>query len=204
DGQKIVQKMARRLSKYFRKNAGRLIGIANLFGNWRRCSYQKSKEKSEKVMKSRKRIMLFTLVCLTLFGVFALGQTTSGTISGTTMDPQGQVVPGAIVRVKNLGTGASREVSSNSVGNYRIAGLQPGRYEVQVEAKGFASETRNNVALSVAEEIVVNFSLKVGVAKENVTVNVETVGVETTGSTLSGMVDEKKIRDLPLNGRGIA
>ena len=155
-------------------------------------------------MKSSKRIMLFTLFCLTFTCALALGQATSGVISGTTMDPQGQVVPGATVRVKNLGTGAGREVTSNSTGNYRVAGLQPGRYEVQVEAKGFASETRNNVALTVAEEVVVNFSLKVGVARENVTVNVDTVDVETTGSTLSGMVDEKKIRDLPLNGRDIA
>jgi hypothetical protein len=149
-------------------------------------------------------MLLFTLFSLTFCGALALGQATSGTISGTTTDPQGQVVPGATVRVKNLGTGAAREVTSGSTGNYRIAGLQPGRYEVQVEAKGFASETRSNVALTVAEEVVVNFSLKVGVARENVTVNVETVSVETTGSTLSGMVDEKKIRDLPLNGRDIA
>src|SRR5262249_61259375 len=84
------------------------------------------------------------------------------------------------------------------------AGLQPGRYEVQVDAKGFAPETRGDVALTVAEEVVVNFNLKVGVAKENVTITVDTVNVETTGSTISGMVDEKKIRDLPLKGRDIA
>ena len=148
--------------------------------------------------------MLFTLFCVMFCGALALGQATSGAISGTTTDPQGQVVPGTTVRVKNLGTGVTREVVSNSTGNYRVAGLQPGRYEVQVDAKGFAPETRGDVALTVAEEVVVNFNLKVGVAKENVTITVDTVNVETTGSTISGMVDEKKIRDLPLNGRDIA
>jgi hypothetical protein len=74
---------------------------------------------------------------------------------------------------------------------------------VQVEAKGFATETRGELSLTVAEEIVVNFNLKVGVAKENVTVTVDTVNVETTGSTLSGIVDERKVRDLPLDGRDI-
>src|SRR4030095_9185034 len=100
----------------------------------------------EKAMKSRQRTMLFTLFCLTFCGALALGQVTSGTISGTTADPQGQVVPGATVRVRNVGTGAAREVTSNATGNYRVPGLQPGRYEVQVEAKGVASETRGTVA----------------------------------------------------------
>src|SRR5262245_11607327 len=154
-------------------------------------------------MKSSKRVVLFTLLCLTFCSAIALGQATSGTISGTTTDPQGQVVPGAIVRIKNLGTGTVREVTSNSSGSYRATGLPSGRYEVQVEAKGFATETRGELSLTVAEEIVVNFNLKVGVAKENVTVTVDSVNVETTGSTLSGIVDERKVRDLPLDGRDI-
>ena len=154
-------------------------------------------------MRSSKRMMLFTLFCLTFCSALALGQATSGTISGTTTDPQGQVVPGAVVKVKNLGTGNVREITSNSSGFYRATGLSSGSYEVQVEAKGFSTETRSGLSLTVAEEIVVNFNLKVGVAKENVTVTVQTVDVETTGSTLSGLVDEKKVRDLPLDGRDI-
>jgi hypothetical protein len=138
-----------------------------------------------------------------LFGVVAFGQATSGSISGTMLDPQGNTLSGATVKIKNLGTGATREVTSNSDGFYRVTGLAPGRYEVEAAAQGFATETRADLALTVAEEIVVNFNLKVGVAKENVTVEVQSVNVETTGSTLSGLVDEKKIRDLPLDGRDI-
>jgi hypothetical protein len=138
-----------------------------------------------------------------LCGVVVFGQTTSGAIAGTVLDPQGNVLSGAAVKIKNLGTGATRETTSNSSGYYRMIGLMPGRYEVEAAAQGFAGETRGELSLTVAEEIVVNFNLKVGVAKENVTVEVQSVNVETTGSTISGLVDEKKIRDLPLDGRDI-
>ncbi len=154
-------------------------------------------------MRSSMRILLFIIACMMFCSALAFGQATSGTISGTTLDPQNQVVPGATVRIKNLGTGTVREITSNSSGFYRATGLPSGRYEVQVEAKGFSTETRSGLALTVAEEVVVNFNLKVGVARENVTVTVQTVDVETTGSTLSGLVDEKKVRDLPLDGRDI-
>jgi hypothetical protein len=139
-----------------------------------------------------------------LYGVVAFGQVTSGTISGTMLDPQGNVLAGATVKVKNLGTGATREVTSGATGAYRVTGLAPGRYEVEAAAQGFAPEKRSELALTVAEEIVVNFNLKVGVTKQELTVEVQSVNVETTGSTVSGLVDERKIRDLPLNGRDMA
>jgi carboxypeptidase family protein/TonB-dependent receptor-like protein len=154
-------------------------------------------------MRLFKRMIFFTLACLMLCGGVALGQATSGTISGTMLDPQGNVVAGATVKIKNLGTGVTREVTSNSSGAYRVPGLPPGLYEVEAAAQGFAGEKRSELELTVAEEIVVNFSLKVGVTKQDVTVEVQSVNVETTGSTISGLVDEKKIRDLPLDGRDL-
>ncbi|MGH9845066.1 MAG: TonB-dependent receptor domain-containing protein, partial [Blastocatellia bacterium] len=150
------------------------------------------------------RMILVALLWSVSCSLLAIGQATSGTISGTMLDPQGSAVPNVTVKIKNLETGSVRETTSNSIGYYRVAGLSPGRYEIEAAAQGFGSETRSDLALTVAEEIVVNFSLRVGVTKEKMTVTVETVGVETTGSTVSGLVDEKKIRDLPLNGRDIA
>src|SRR5215510_1872263 len=154
-------------------------------------------------MNLSKRTIVFTFACLMLCGAVAFGQATSGTISGTLLDPQGNALSGATLKIKNLGTGATREATTNSSGYYRVTGLMPGRYEVEASAQGFAGETRGELALTVTEEKVVNFSLKVGMAKENVTVEVQSVSVETTGSTISGLVDEKKIRDLPLDGRDI-
>src|SRR5215510_12480582 len=155
-------------------------------------------------MNLSKRMILSTLACLVLCGVVVFGQTTSGTIAGTVLDPQGNVLSGAAVKIKNLGTGAMRETTSNSSGYYRVIGLMPGRYEVEAAAQGFANEKRGELSLTVAEEIVVNFSLKIGVQKQDVTVEVQSVNVETTGSTVSGLVDERKVRDLPLNGRDLA
>ncbi|HEU0172678.1 MAG TPA: TonB-dependent receptor [Blastocatellia bacterium] len=154
-------------------------------------------------MRLSKRTIFFTLACVALCGASVFGQATSGVISGTLLDPQGAALPGATVKIKNLETGATREVKSDSSGFYRVTGLAPGFYEAQASAEGFTSETRGNLALTVAEAIVVNFNLKVGAARENVTVTVQTVAVETTGATLSGLVDEKKIRDLPLDGRDV-
>jgi carboxypeptidase family protein/TonB-dependent receptor-like protein len=154
-------------------------------------------------MKLNKRTTFLTLVCVVLCGVTVFGQGTSGVISGTVLDPQGAALSGATVKIKNLETGATREALIDSSGFYRVTGLAPGLYEAQASAKGFTSETRGNLALTIAEAIMVNFTLKVGEARENVTVTVQTVSVETTGATLSGLVDEKKIRDLPLDGRDV-
>jgi Carboxypeptidase regulatory-like domain/TonB dependent receptor/TonB-dependent Receptor Plug Domain len=154
-------------------------------------------------MKIKKRIVYLSLLCIIFCRASAFGQTTSGAISGTILDPQGSAVPGVTVTVKNLETGSVRETSSNGIGVYRVVGLAPGRYEIQTKAPGFNPETRTDVALTVAEELVANFSLKVGGTVGIVTVSAGTVGVETTASTISGLVDEKKIRSLPLDGRDI-
>jgi outer membrane receptor protein involved in Fe transport len=154
-------------------------------------------------MKLSKRTISLTVACVALCSMIVFGQTTSGVISGTLLDPQGSALSGATVKIKSLETGATREVKTDSNGFYRVTGLAPGLYEAQASAGGFTSETRGNLALTIAEAIVANFILKVGEARENVTVTVQTVSVETTGATLSGLVDEKKIRDLPLDGRDV-
>jgi Carboxypeptidase regulatory-like domain len=90
----------------------------------------------------RKGIILFTIAFLMLCFEVVFGQSTSGAISGSVLDPQGNVIPGATVKIKNLGTGAMRDVTSNSSGYYRVTGLAPGRYDVEGAAQGFATETR--------------------------------------------------------------
>lgn len=155
-------------------------------------------------MISRYRIVLLTLFCMLLYSSLAIGQGTSGTLSGNVTDPQGEVVPGATITIKNLDTGLIRQATTSAEGAYRVVGLPPGHYELRTEHQGFNPEVRAGLTLTVAEQIVVNFNLKVSGTKEVILVNVETVGVETTGSTMSGLVDEKKVRDLPLNGRDIA
>jgi len=144
-------------------------------------------------------VLFFTLLCTSLVS----GQGTSGTISGTVKDPQGAVIGGATVTIKNLDTQLQRQVSTDSKGYYRVVGIPVGHYEVRSERQGFKVEV-SNLTLTVAEEAVVNFSMEVGSVNEQVTVTSGGAEVETTNSTMSGLVDEKKIRDLPLNGRDMA
>ena len=152
----------------------------------------------------RQRLILFTLLCLTFCGSLALGQGTSSTISGTVKDPRGAVVSNATVTIKSLDTGQARQTASDGSGNYRVVGLPAGRYEIRVESQGFDTEVRTELIVTVAEDAVVDFNLRIRSTKEEVVVSGESRAVETTGSTLSGLVDEKKIRDLPLNGRDMA
>ena len=134
----------------------------------------------------------------------AFAQGTSGIISGAVADPQGAMVPGAQVSIRNLEVGLARSATTDVTGSYRVVGLPPGRYEVRVEQAGFNPEVRTSLALTVAQELVVNFSLRVTAVREEVVITGEATGVETASSTISGLVDEKKIRDLPLNGRDMA
>src|ERR687885_573354 len=95
--------------------------------------------------------IVFALFCVLLCSALAFGQGTSATLSGTISDPQGAVIPGAAVTIKNTDTGQQRQVQSNESGNYHAVGLAPGNYEVRVERQGFNAELRK-LQLTVAEE----------------------------------------------------
>jgi hypothetical protein len=142
--------------------------------------------------------LFYVLVCSAL----VFGQATTATLSGTVSDPQGAVVPGATVTVKDTDTGQQRQAQTNESGYYRVTSLPPGNYEVRVERQGFSAEIRGGVKLTVAQDAVLDVSLGLSGVKEAVQVNESGVAqVETANATMSSLVDEKKIRDLPLNGR---
>lgn len=150
-----------------------------------------------------KRALLLVLL-FALSKAPALGQVSTGIISGTITDPQGAMVPGAAVTIKSLDTGLGRRVLSDEKGSYRAVGLSTGHYELRVEQQGFDAQVRTGLTLTVAQEMVVNFDLKVRSVTAEVVISGDAAQVETTVSTLNGLVDEKKIRDLPLNGRDMA
>ncbi len=102
---------------------------------------------------------------------------------------------------KNLDTETTRSVLTDPAAFYHVPGLAPGDYEVMAELPGFATEVRRGIKLAVGEEAVVNFTMRVGAVTEKVTVHGGAPLVDTTSPALSGLVDDKKIRDLPLNGR---
>ncbi len=156
---------------------------------------------------SRKVVLLILLVStfLCFLGLLpqraALGQAASSVLLGTVSDETGAVLPGVMLKVKNVNTGISNTLITDDSGSYRVPGLIPGEYEIQAELSGFKTEVYTGIKLAVGQQAVINLTLRVGEITEKVVVVGEAPMLEATTSTISGLVDDKKIRDLPLNGR---
>src|SRR5438046_795047 len=132
----------------------------------------------------------------------SVAQTVAGRRLGTIRDSQGAVIPGATVSAKSLETGAERTTVSDDSGGFNITSVPAGSYEVTASLAGFQKEVRSGVTLTVGAALRVDFTLKVGaLQQEEVVVTGEAPQVDTTTSTMSGLVSETTIRELPLNGR---
>ncbi|MGH9786224.1 MAG: carboxypeptidase regulatory-like domain-containing protein, partial [Terriglobia bacterium] len=131
----------------------------------------------------------------------SFAQLPTATILGVVRDASGAVVPQANLTARNVETGQTRTTVSAADGSYRFAALPVGNYEVQVAQSGFQSAVRSGLRLTVGQEALVNFSLQVGAVEQRVEVTAEAPLVNTTSSTLGGVVDEQKVAELPLNGR---
>ena len=136
-----------------------------------------------------------------VFPTYVRAQTTNGAILGAVHDASGAGIPGVNVVVKNTETGLTRSATTDGDGAYEVLSLPAGLYQVQASLQGFKTELRQGIALTVGASISVNFSLSVGDVVEKIVVNEDTPQVETTTSTISGVVGEAAIRELPLNGR---
>src|ERR1043166_7220175 len=136
----------------------------------------------------------------------ALAQTAStGVITGVVQNEKGEVVPNATVRAVNTGTNATREVKASGEGVYEITQLPPGTYRVEVEAQGFSKAVTENVTVNVLQRTTINPTLKVGAVSETVQVTAENAPlVETTKTDVSGVIDQKRLENLPVNGRSFA
>jgi len=125
----------------------------------------------------------------------------SAAISGTVQDGSGAMVNGATITVKSLETGAVRTVTTNAAGEFRVLALPLGPQEVKAEKTSFKASVRTGISLEVGQELVVNFQLELGEVVQEVTVSGADPVVNTTTSSVSGMVGEQEVKDLPLNGR---
>jgi hypothetical protein len=142
-------------------------------------------------------------ICLLLLAgsVSALGQGANGSVLGVVTDSTGASVAGATVSITNNGTGAHQTTITGSTGQYQFPGLPSGSYKLQAIAKGFKSEVRPTIDLTVGAALAVNLSLQLGNITETIVVTDQAQQVETTSPTVSGLVGEHAIRELPLNGR---
>src|SRR6059036_2535103 len=138
---------------------------------------------------------------IVLAGGLVFGQNFSAAISGFVRDNTGAVIPGTTVTAKHIETGLTRTVQTSEEGSYTMPALPVGEYEVTAEKPGFKAQVRQGITLVVAQELVVNLTLDVGDLAEKITVTEETSLVNTTLSSVSGLVSQQQVKDLPLNGR---
>ena len=155
----------------------------------------------ENVLHKRVGIVLSFLFCVGLFVSVGLAQLPTATILGVVKDSSGAVVPGSTLTARNVETGQTRTAVSAGDGSYRFSALPVGSYEVRVEQSGFQSAVRSGLTLTVGQEAVINFTLEVGAVTQTIAVTAEAPLVNTTSGSLGGLVDERKVADLPLNGR---
>jgi len=156
-------------------------------------------------MRLRRLILAVGMVAVILPCVAprAFGQATISyaQLSGTILDPTGQVIPGASLTLRDQGTNRSYATTSNGRGFYVVPNLPPGQYEVTVAAAGFSRSVQTGLDLTVGQTATLDISLKVAVAGETVTVTTEAPPVETSRTEISQVIGTPEIQSLPVNGR---
>jgi hypothetical protein len=162
------------------------------------CQISSKFSKPTRVQKALGVLVLVLLCCFC--APFSMGQV-SASLSGTITDPSGAVVSRASVEVKSLDTGVSRAADTDAGGRYRFFALPVGLYEVRVKKEGFAEGIRSGIRLAVGQDASADLSLRVGKVNEQIRVAEDAPLVNLTTKDISGLVGERQVKDLPLNGR---
>jgi hypothetical protein len=151
------------------------------------------------------RLLVFALVILVLaFPAVAPAQKDAGSIVGTVKDPSGALVSHATVTVTDVERGSNFTATTNDAGEYVAGPLRVGHYTVTVEHAGFKKAVSETVNLDVQQRIAVNVTLQVGQITEAIQVSGAAPLLETETSELGQVVDNKRVANLPLNGRNFA
>lgn len=142
---------------------------------------------------------LFTVV-LSVFTLPAFAQTLGG-ITGKVTDASGAAAPDAAITATNTGTNAARQTVSTITGDYAFPSLPPGTYTVRVEKPGFKTDENRNVQVSVQQVVRLDFALTIGQVSESISVEASADQLQAENATVGTVIDNKRIVELPLNGR---
>src|SRR5438067_12676482 len=146
------------------------------------------------------RISVLLVGCL-LFARLAVAQSTNATITGRVVDPSNAIVTTAKVDVVSLETGLRSSTQTNREGIYTVTGLLPNTYRIEVSKPGFKTVIKPDVILHVQDVVAVNFTLPVGAASETITVSAGASMINTSDGSVSTVVDQTFVKNMPLNGR---
>jgi len=142
---------------------------------------------------------MLRILVVALFAAPLFAQTAE--LSGIISDPSGLPVPNATVNLQNSQTGAIRRVTSNQQGLYSAPALAPGSYDVSVEATGFATVHQNTVVLEVDQRANLDFTLTVGSISDSVTVEGSAPLINASDASVSTVIGNRFVENMPLNGR---
>ena len=154
-------------------------------------------------MLQRVRLVATLLGFLAMFVPPAAAQVTTGTIVGTVHDLNG-IVPGATVTIREVNQGTANSYVTDETGSYTAPFLTPGTYAVEVNVQGFRRWRREGVILQVNQRARVDVTLEVGGIEETTTVTAEAPLLRTDSSEVGTVIEERAIKELPLNGRNFA
>lgn len=148
-----------------------------------------------------KRRMAWYLWLILLVPITGLAQSNRGRINGQITDSSGASIPGAQVTITNLGTHVQRNLKTNSAGEYVATDLEPGFYSIKAEALNFKTVVREKIQLEVANDLKIDFQMVPGGVSEVIEVSEEAPLTETSNAVLNGVLSNKAINELPLQGR---
>ena len=143
----------------------------------------------------------FTMVYLLGLATLLLSQQLDTSISGTLRDDSGAPLPGAAVSIQNVETGAQRKLATDGNGRYSAPSVAVGRYQVSASREGFQSERKTGIEVVFGQRVVVDLRLAVGELRQTLTVEAAPSPVNLSTQQISGLVSEREVKELPLNGR---
>jgi outer membrane receptor protein involved in Fe transport len=143
----------------------------------------------------------FLFACAVSLALPLAGQSTNGTINGRVLDPSNKVIGGADILVISDATGVQYSGKTNEDGIYVVPSLPPGAYRLQVSKLGFKTLIKPDIVLNIQDALSINFTLPVGAAFETVTVEGGASMINTTDASVSTVVDQTFVKNMPLNGR---
>jgi len=149
----------------------------------------------------RSRFLHIFSIALFTAALAVQAQVVGGTIGGAVHDISGATVANATVTVRQSETGATRTLTTDSEGRFFAPSVPIGAYTVAVQHEGFAPQKQTGISLTVGQSLQLEFVLGVAAVEQAIEVNASDPGVNTTTQQTAGLVDERQVKELPLNGR---
>ena len=147
------------------------------------------------------RVVGASLFMVLWFACGVVGQTETATVSGLVTDRTAAAVSGAEVRLQSVERGTITTTTTNNAGIYVFPSVQPGQYQISIQEQGFKQVDLLGLIVNVQDHIEQNFRLEVGSITESVTVEAGASMINTTDASVSTVVDQSYIKNMPLNGR---